>query len=110
MTSQVLTVAALNTWVAWRFSRIPIGQDVAMWMLWGMTGARPYRDFVDCKPPGIHTWIWALSRLTGRRVGSTALLHHLTIGAIAVGLTALTGKLEAGILFTALGQSVWLHA
>jgi hypothetical protein len=110
MMTGVLLLVALNLWVAWRFSRQPIGQDLGIWMLWGFTGARPYRDYVDCKPPGIHLWCWLLSRVSGRRLRLAQFLHHVAIGGFAIAAYRLTGRLDAGLLFTALAQSAWLHA
>lgn len=103
-------VVALNLWVAWRYRTAPLGQDQGIWMLWGFTGALPYRDHVDCKPPGIHLWFWLLACVTGRRLALTKFLHHTTIGGFALAATVLTGHVEAGLLFTALAQSAWLHA
>jgi hypothetical protein len=108
--AELLLLAGLNLWVAWRYSRQPIGQDLGLWMLWGFTGARPYRDHVDCKPPGIHLWGWLLARVTGRRLALAQFLHHAAIGGFAVAAYRLTGKLEAGLLFTALAQSAWLSS
>jgi hypothetical protein len=106
----LLLLAGLNLWVAWRYSRQPIGQDLGLWMLWGFTGARPYRDHVDCKPPGIHLWGWLLARVTGRRLALAQFLHHAAVGGFALAAYRLTGRLEAGLLFTALAQSAWLSS
>ncbi len=110
---QLLDVAlllALNAWIAWRYSRLPLGQDEGLWLLWGFTGARPYRDHVDCKPPGIHVWYWILAKLTGRNVALVRFFHVALIGAFAVLACLLSGNLHAGLIFTSLVQSAWLFA
>lgn len=106
----LLIVAGLNLWLAWRGSTVPLCMDEGLWLLWGFTGAVPYRDHVDCKPPGIHLWCWLLARATGRRPRLIKFLHLTAIGGFAVAATALTGRIEAGLLFTALAQSAWLQA
>ena len=106
----IAVLVALNLWIAWRYSRLPLGQDEGLWMLWGFTGARPYRDHVDCKPPGIHLWLWLLSRLTRRNIALTKFLHFVLIGAFVIAAYKLSGSLNAGLLFTALAQSAWLRA
>lgn len=106
----VAVLAALNAWVAWRYSRLPIGPDEGMWMLTGWTGARYGVDYVDCKPPGVHLWMALLARLTGRRVGAAKFLHHLTVGALAIAAYLLSGQLATGLMATALLQSAWLYA
>ncbi len=103
-------LSALNLWIAWRYSRLPLGQDEGLWMLWGFTGALPYRDYVDCKPPGIHLWLWFLSRLTGRNIALAKFLHFLVIGGFAIAAYILSGNMYTGLLFTALAQSAWLRA
>src|SRR5215210_5501221 len=97
-----LLLACLNGWVAWRYSRVPLGQDEGLWMLWGWTGAVPYRDHIDCKPPGIHLWLWMLARLTRRNITATRAITHLAIGAFAVSASIIAGDLKTGLLFTAL--------
>lgn len=103
-------LAALNLWIAWRYSRLPLGEDEGLWMLWGFTGARPYLDDVDCKPPGIHLWLWLLARLSGRKIRLTKFLQHAAVGGFAIAAYRLSGSLNAGLIFTALAQSAWLRA
>ena len=106
----LVLLVALNGWIAWRYSRVPLGQDEGLWMLWGWTGAVPYRDHIDCKPPGIQIWLWLLAKLTRRNIAATRAITHLAIGAFAVAATAITGELAAGLLFTAIAQSSLLLA
>lgn len=106
----LVAVAALNGWYALRYAmQNVVGPDEGIWLLWGMTGARYGRDWTDCKPPGIHAWMWLLAHLTGRRLFLMKWLHHATIGALCVVVTARAG-LGAGLLATVLLQSAWLYA
>ncbi len=105
-----MLVGAVNLWIAWRYSRLPLGQDEGLWMLWGWTGAVPYRDHVDCKPPGIHCWLWLLGRITGRNIGLTRFLHYVAVGCAAVAVTLAADSLAAGLLFTILALSSFLDA
>lgn len=105
----LLAVAVVNLWYATRYARQVIGPDEGLWLLWGMTGSRYGRDWTDCKPPGIHAWMWLLARVTGKRLGLMKWLHHATIGAICVGVAHEAG-LGAGLLATVMLQSAWLFA
>lgn len=110
MWNEIVLIAAINVWIAWRYSKYPIGPDEGMWMLWGWTGAKPYIDFYDCKPPGIHLWFWLLAHLTGKRIWLSKLIHHLVIGACILGVYVWTGSLGAALLATCVLQSGWLLA
>lgn len=105
----LVAVAAVNLWYATRYAVQVIGPDEGIWLLWGMTGSRYGRDWTDCKPPGIHAWMALLAALTGRRLALMKWLHHTTIGAICVVVTAKAG-LGAGLLATVMLQSAWLYA
>jgi hypothetical protein len=105
-----ILIAALNIYIAWRYSGQLIGPDEGIWLLTGITGAKYGCDYVDCKPPGIHFYMWLLAKLTGRRVPIMKFLHHAIIGAIAVCVYYLTGSLSSGLMATALLQSAWFLA
>ena len=107
---EVVCVLVPNAWVAARYARIPIGQDLGLWMLWGFTGSVPYRDHVDCKPPAIHLWGWVLARITRQSLAWSRALHHLALGGIAVVVLGVTGSLATALLFTGVVQSARLHA
>jgi len=106
----VVLLLALNVWIAWRYSQLPLGQDEGLWLLWGFTGARPYLDHVDCKPPGIHVWYWILAKLTRRNIALVRFIHVTLIGAFAILAYLLSGSLHAGLIFTSFVQSAWLYA
>lgn len=106
----IALIVLLNIWIAIRYAKQAIGPDEGIWLLWGFTGAKPYRDFVDCKPPGIHLWMWLLAKLTGRRLELVKLIHHLAMGCFPVAAYLLSGELSVGLLATALLQSAWLLA
>jgi hypothetical protein len=99
-------VLAANLWIASCYSRLPIGQDEGIWLLWGTTGARPYLDHVDCKPPGVHVWGWLLARIARGDIATMKWLHHATIGLFAAAIVVATSSLEAGLAFTTLTHSV----
>lgn len=107
---EVVCVLVPNAWVAARYARVPIGQDLGLWMLWGFTGSVPYRDHVDCKPPAIHLWGWMLARITRRNLAAARALHHLALGGIALAVLGATGSLATALLFTGVVQSARLHA
>lgn len=112
-TEQIAHIAillALNIWIAYRYAFQPLGPDEGIWMLSGWTGARYGRDYVDCKPPGIHVWFWLLAKLTRKSVWASKFLHHITIGLLIVAAYALSGSLGTALLATALLQSGWLRA
>lgn len=102
-------LAALTAWIAWRYSRLPVSQDEGLWMLWGFTGSRPYIDHVDCKPPGVHLWCWALARITRFNPYACRLVHQLTLGAIAITAYCLSGNVSAAICFIIVAQSAWFE-
>jgi hypothetical protein len=105
----LIGLAALNGWIAWRYSRLPVSQDEGLWMLWGFTGSRPYVDQVDCKPPGIHLWCWILAHVTRFNPYGCRLLHQLTLGAIGITAYCLSGKVNAALCFLVITQSAWLE-
>ncbi len=105
----IVGLAALNGWIAWRYSRLPVSQDEGLWMLWGFTGSRPYIDQVDCKPPGIHLWCWVFARITGFNPYACRLLQQLTLGAIAITAYCLSGNLSTALCFIIVAQSAWFQ-
>lgn len=107
---EIWLIAALNLYVALRYMRQNIGPDEAIWLLWGVTGARPYYDFWDCKPPGIFLWMKLLGLITGGRWQWMKLLHHIAVGVGCIGVYLYTGSLGAALLATAVLQSAWFFA
>jgi hypothetical protein len=105
----IVGLAALSGWIAWRYSRLPVSQDEGLWMLWGFTGARPYIDQVDCKPPGIHLWCWLLARITGFNPYACRLLQQVALGAIAITAYCLSGNVSAALCFIIVAQSAWFQ-
>lgn len=108
--AHIAILLALNIWVSYRYAFQPLGPDEGIWMLSGWTGAKYGRDYVDCKPPGIHTWFWLLAKLTRRNVWAAKFIHHLVVGLLIVAAYLLSGSLGTGLLATALLQSGWLRA
>lgn len=110
MVPEIALIAAINLYIAWRYAVQPVGPDEGIWLLWGMTGARPYREYQDCKPPGIHAEMWLLAKLTRRNITWMKFIHHAVIGGLVVGAMAVTGSLGLGLLATAMLQSSRLFA
>lgn len=108
--AHIVIIMALNAWIAFRYAFQPLGPDEGIWMLSGWTGARYGRDYVDCKPPGIHIWFWLLAKLTKRNIWAAKFLHHLTVGVLIVISYLLSGSFGTALMATAILQSGWLRA
>lgn len=103
----MLTLASilLAVWLAWRYSRIEVDPDWAMFNLAAFTGAWYGRDFLDCKTPAIHLWYYGIARLVGADVQRVRFTHHLLVSIPGV----LVGG-WAGLAFVMLVNSGWLLA
>lgn len=107
---ELILIALINLYISWRYAMQPLGPDEGNWMLWGWTGAKPYKEFSDCKPPGIHAWMWFLSKITGKSIPWSKFIHHAVIGGLVVWATAVSGSPGLGLLATAILQSSRLFA
>ena len=75
----VTGLLTLNIYIAWRYSKMPVESDFGIFAMWGMTGAVYGKDFVDCKSPGVHTWLMLLSKVK-RDIKVVRLLHFFVTG------------------------------
>jgi hypothetical protein len=104
-----LLLAALNLWYAWSYHDSEIGPDEALWLLWPVTGSRPFVDFVGGMI-GTHLWIKGLSLLVGKSIKRLKFAHHAAMGLFPIAGYLLTGSLAVGIMMTAVLQSGLLLA
>lgn len=97
LASYCLLAARANT-------RFALGSDLGLWLLWPATEAVPYRDFTDCKPPGVYALAYGCYRLGGRTVeGARAVFEAVcALVVLHVGLTAgvFAGAVLALFLFS----------
>ena len=103
-------IILINIYIAWRYSDQPIGPDEAHYAGWGILGAKPYKDYIDIKPPGIHLWMKLLAYITNGSLPAMKFIHHATIGLIMAYVYLFTGSIGAALMGTALSQSAWFYA
>ena len=106
----VISLLALTTFMAWRYSKTAVDPDLGMYLLPAFTGAAYGRDFVDCKTPGVHTWHWLLSKLVGRNVERVKFANHWLVGIVGILLYFLTGSFTIALVYTVMVNSGFLFA
>lgn len=89
---------------------LPIDPDFAMFNLWGFTGSKYGKDYVDCKSPAIHIYFNTLYRLVGDSVERVRFAHHLLISLAAFPIWLLSGEIWVAVAYIVLVQSGWLLA
>lgn len=99
----------LNSYVAWQYSKMPVESDFGIFAMWGMTGAVYGRDFVDCKSPGVHTWLMLLAKIK-RDIKLVRFLHFFVTGAPALVYYIVTHDTAGALAFLILVHSGWLYA
>lgn len=113
MSGQVLLLWAIFTvtqlMITRKYMLLPIGQDEGIWLLWGVTGSRPYLDHVDCKPPGVHLWGLLLAKLGRKNIRAIKLLHHSAVAGCAAILGVLVHDVDAALAFAVLAHSIRLN-
>lgn len=100
-----LLLALLSLYMAWRFCKMTIDPDWALFNMAAFTGAWWGRDFVDCKMPTIHLWYYAIAKLVGTNVVRIRFVHHLLVSAPGVIIGG-----WAGLAFIVMVNSGWLIA
>lgn len=106
----LILVLVINFYIAWRYAPQNIGPDEGHYAAWGMLDAKPFVDYMDIKPPGIHLWMKFLAIITGKNLAAMKFLHHATIGLIMALVYQFTGSMGAALMGTAIAQSAWLFA
>jgi len=105
----VVGLLTINSYIAWRYSKMPVESDFGIFAMWGMTGAAYGRDFVDCKSPGVHLWLLLLSKVK-RDIKVVRLLHFFVTGLPSVIYYAFTRDYTGALAFLILIHSGWLYA
>jgi len=105
----VVGLLTLNSYIAWRYSKMPVESDFGIFAMWGMTGAAYGRDFVDCKSPGVHLWLLLLSKVK-RDIKVVRFLHFMATGMPSVIYYAFTRDYAGALAFLILIHSGWLYA
>lgn len=105
----VAGLLTLNIYIAWRYSKMPVESDFGIFAMWGMTGAVYGRDFVDCKSPGVHTWLMLLAKIK-RDIKLVRFLHFFVTGAPALVYYIVTHDTAGALAFLILVHSGWLYA
>jgi hypothetical protein len=102
-------VVVFTLYQAWIYSRMDIELDFAVWALWGVTGAKYGKDFIDCKSPGVHLWYLLLSKI--KKYHQVMRLVHYTVLTL-LGLIYFLITKNAGntIAFIVLVHSAWIYA
>jgi hypothetical protein len=103
----LLPLFVLNLYYAWRYAKIDIDPDFALFNMAGQTGAWYGRDFVDCKSPLVHIWFWLLSRIC-KSVYWVRFLHFTLTGIPGMIYYGLTGNLWGALAFIVLVHSGFL--
>jgi hypothetical protein len=103
----LLPLFGLNLYYAWRYAKIDIDPDFALFNMAGQTGAWYGRDFVDCKSPLVHIWFWFLSRIW-RSVYGVRLLHFTATGIPGMIYFGLTGNFWGALAFIVLVHTGFL--
>lgn len=106
----ILLFFFLNAYIAYRYANIVADPDWAMFNMFAFTKSVYGRDFVDCKPPGIHIWYWLLAMLVGKNVKRVRFANHFLIGMVGFAVYLLTGNALYGLAFSVLVNSGWLLA
>jgi hypothetical protein len=74
-----------------------------------MTGAVYGRDFVDCKSPGVHTWLMLLAKIK-RDIKVVRFLHFMATGMPSIIYYLVTKDYAGALAFLILIHSGWLYA
>ncbi len=107
---EMLLLVALNAYISSVYARIDVEPDFATFAMWGVTGARYGKDFVDCKTPLVHSWLALLGKLCKQRIVYMRLIHFLVTGAPATIYYALTKDFAGALAFLVMVHSGWLLA
>jgi len=105
----VAGLLSLNSYIAWRYSKMPVESDFGIFAMWGMTGAAYGRDFVDCKSPGVHIWLMLLAKIK-RDIKVVRLSHFILTGLPSIVYYAFTRDYAGALAFLILIHSGWLYA
>lgn len=107
---EMLLLVALNAYISSVYARIDVEPDFATFAMWGVTGARYGKDFVDCKTPLVHSWLALLGKLFKGRIDLMRVTHYLITGAPSAIYYALTGDFAGALAFLVMVHSGWLLA
>lgn len=111
MLVMILLLLLPTSFVAWRYAKMPVDPDAALFMLPAITGSWYGKDFADCKTPVVHVWHWLLAQVVGKDVERIRFAHHLLVGGVGSSLVLiLTGDFWKALAFATLVNSGWLYA
>jgi len=104
----ILILLSIDLFYAWRYYKLDIDPDYAMFVLGGTVGSKYGKDFLDCKSPGVHLFLSLLGKITGGKVDKIRLLHYLITGAPSIIYFLITNDFAGALAFMVLVHSGWL--
>ena len=104
----ILILILLNAFVSWRYAIIDIEPDFAMYLLWGQTGAKYGKDFIDCKMPLVHLLLKGISVITKKNVAWTRAIFFFLTGLPSIIAYLITGNMGIALAFLVMIHSGWL--
>lgn len=104
----ILPLLLISVYTAWRYSKIEIDPDWALFNMANFTGSIYGRDFVDVKTPAIHVWFWLIGKVVGKSVPGVLFVHHLLMGLSSIPYYLMTGNFWAALAFAVLINSGFL--
>jgi hypothetical protein len=106
----ILILIAINIYLSWRYSRIDIEPDFAMYLLWGQTGAKYGKDFIDCKMPLVHLLLKGISVITKKNIVLTRAVFFFLTGLPSIVAYLITGNMAMSLAFLVLVHAGWLYS
>ena len=103
-----IPLVLLSAYYAWRYAKIAIDPDQAMYMFEAMGVGWYGKDYADCKSPAIHIWFWLISKIVGRNVERIRFVHYFVVGLSSLLLFWLTGSFIIALVFLVLVNSGWI--
>lgn len=106
----ILPLLLVSLYYAWRYSKIEIDPDWALFNMANFTGSLYGRDFCDVKTPAIHFYYWVIGKIVGKSVPKVLFTHHFIMGAMSIPFYLITGDFWASLALVVLINSGWILA
>ena len=104
---EIAVLLLLNIFLSVRYAKLDVDPDFAAFTMWGITGAKYGKDFVDCKTPLVHLWFLLLSRIKCQ-IEALRGIHVFVTGLPALIYFAFTKDFAGALAFLVLVHSGWL--
>jgi hypothetical protein len=108
MPYMILPLLLISIFMAWRYSKIEIDPDWALFNMAAFTGSWYGRDFVDVKTPAIHIYYWLIAKMVGKSVPRVLFTHHFLMGICGIPYYLMTGNFWGALAFCVLINTGWL--